>query len=123
MQDLSGKKLPNVPDVSYSFGMEFDLMNNENGLVQARLDYIYRGDFYLTVFNNDHELVQEFDFMNVDISFNSPDGKCSVDLYVQNGEDKDIITGAFVGSESNGGGYNLFFQEPMNGGLSIQYNF
>ena len=123
MQDLSGKKLPNVPDVSYSFGMEFDLMNNENGLVQARLDYIYRGDFYLTVFNNDHELVQEFDFMNVDISFNSPDGKWSVDLYVHNVEDKDIITGAFVGSESNGGGYNLFLQEPMNGGLSIQYNF
>ena len=38
-------------------------------------------------------------------------------------EDKDIVTGAFVGSASNGGGYNLYFQEPMNGGISIQYNF
>ena len=38
-------------------------------------------------------------------------------------EDKDIVTGAFVGSQSNGGGYNLYFQEPMNGGISIQYNF
>ena len=98
-------------------------MNNDNGLVQARLDYIYRGDFYLTVFNNDHELVEEFDFMNVDISFISPDGKWSVDLYVHNVEDKDIVTGAFVGSEANGGGNNLYLQEPMNGGISIQYNF
>ena len=123
IQDLSGRKLPNVPDVSYSFGMEFDLMNNANGLMQARLDYIYRGDFYLTVFNNDHELVQEFDFMNVDISFNSPDRKWSVDLYVHNIEDKDIITGAYVGTAQTGGANNLFLQEPMNGGISIQYNF
>ena len=104
-------------------GGEVDVMNNENGLITARLDYIYRGDFYLTVFNNSHELVDEFDFMNVDITYESPDGKWMVDLYVHNIEDKDIITGAFVGALANGGGYNLFMQEPMNGGISIQYNF
>ena len=123
IQDLSGRKLPGVPDVSFSLGGEVDLMNNDNGLLTARLDYIYRGDFYLTVFNNDHELVDEFDFMNFDLTFQSPDGKWMVDLYVHNIEDKDIVTGAFVGSAPNGGGYNLYFQEPMNGGISIQYNF
>ena len=123
IQDLSGRKLPGVPDVSFSLGGEVDLMNNDNGLLTARLDYIYRGDFYLTVFNNDHELVDEFDFMNFDLTYQSPDGTWMVDLYVHNIEDKDIVTGAFVGSQSNGGGYNLYFQEPMNGGISIQYNF
>ncbi len=123
IQDLSGRKLPGVPYLSFSLGGEVDLMNNENGLLTARLDYIYRGDFYLTVFNNDHELVDEFDFMNFDLTFQSPDGTWMVDLYVHNIEDKDIVTGAFVGSQSNGGGYNLYFQEPMNGGISIQYNF
>ena len=123
IQDLSGRKLAGVPDLSFSIGGEVDLMNNENGLLTARLDYIYRGDFYLTVFNNDHELVDEFDFMNVDITYQSPDGKWMVDLYVHNIEDKDIVTGAFVGSSQNGGGYNLYLQEPMNGGISIQYNF
>jgi hypothetical protein len=123
IQDLSGRKLPGVPDISFSLGGEVDVMNNDNGLITARLDYIYRGDFYLTVFNNSHELVNEFDFMNVDITYESPDGKWMVDLYVHNIEDKDIITGAFVGSQANGGGYNLFMQEPMNGGISIQYNF
>ena len=123
IQDLSGRKLPGVPDISFSMGAEVDVMNNENGLITARLDYIYRGDFYLTVFNNSHELVDEFDFMNVDITYESPDGKWMVDLYVHNIEDKDIITGAFVGALANGGGYNLFMQEPMNGGISIQYNF
>ena len=123
IQDLSGRKLPGVPDMSFSLGGEVDVMNNDNGLITARLDYIYRGDFYLTAFNNSHELVSEFDFMNVDITYQSPDGKWMVDLYVHNIEDKDIVTGAFVGSEANGGGYNLFFQEPMNGGISIQYNF
>jgi hypothetical protein len=123
IQDLSGRKLPGVPDLSFSLGGEVDLMNNENGMLTARLDYIYRGDFYLTVFNNDHELVDEFDFMNFDLTYQSPDGKWMVDLYVHNIEDKDIVTGGFVGSQSNGGGYNLYFQEPMNGGISIQYNF
>ena len=123
IQDLTGRKLPGVPDLSFSLGGEVDLMNNENGLLTARLDYIYRGDFYLTVFNNDHELVDEFDFMNFDLTYQSPDGKWMVDLYVHNIEDKDIVTGGFVGSQSNGGGYNLYFQEPMNGGISIQYNF
>ena len=123
IQDLTGRKLPNVPDMSFSIGGEVDLMNNDNGLLTARLDYIYRGDFYLTVFNNEHEQVAEFDFMNVDLTYKSPDGKWMVDFYVHNIEDKDIVTGAFIGSQSNGGGYNLFLQEPMNGGISIQYNF
>ena len=37
--------------------------------------------------------------MNVDITYESPDGKWMVDLYVHNIEDKDIITGAFVGAQ------------------------
>ena len=34
-----------------------------------------------------------------------------------------LVVGGFVGSAPNGGGYNLYMQEPMNGGISIQYNF
>ena len=123
IQDLSGRKLPSVPDMTFSLGYEADIVNDDRGIVTARLDYIYRSDFYLTVFNNPHELVDEFDFMNFDLTYMSPDGKWMVDFYVHNIEDKDIVTGAFVGSGSNGGGYNLYFQEPMNGGISIQYNF
>ena len=46
-----------------------------------------------------------------------------VDFYMHNIEDKEIVVGGFVGSAANGGGYNLYMQEPMNGGISIQYNF
>ena len=123
IQDLSGRSLPGVPELSYSMGYEYDLMNDENGLLTARLDYIYRGEFYLTVFENDHELINEFDFMNFDLTYRSPDGKWMVDFYMHNIEDKEIVVGGFVGSQSNGGGYNLYMQEPMNGGISIQYNF
>ena len=123
MQDLSGRSLPAVPELSFSAGYEYDLMNNENGLLTARLDYIYRGEFYLTVFENDHELINDFDFMNFDLTYRSPDGRWMVDLYMHNIEDKEIVVGGFVGSQSNGGGYNLYMQEPMNGGISIQYNF
>ena len=123
MQDLSGKSLPAVPEVSFSAGYEVDLMNAENGLLTARLDYIYRGEFYLSVFENDHELINDFDFMNFDLTYRSPDGRWMVDLYMHNIEDKEIVVGGFVGSQSNGGGYNLYMQEPMNGGISIQYNF
>ena len=123
IQDLSGRSLPGVPELSYSMGYEYDLMNDENGLLTARLDYIYRGEFYLTVFENDHELINEFDFMNFDLTYRSPDGKWMVDFYMHNIEDKEIVVGGFVGSAANGGGYNLYMQEPMNGGISIQYNF
>ncbi len=123
MQDLSGRSLPAVPEVSYSIGGEVDFINDERGMLTARLDYIYRGDIYLSVFNNPHEFVDGFDFMNFDLSFTTPDGKWGVDLYVHNLEDKEVITGGFVGSVQNGGGFNLFMQEPMNGGISIIYNF
>ena len=83
----------------------------------------YICDIYLSVFNNPHEFVDGFDFMNFDLSFTTPDGKWGVDLYVHNLEDKEVITGGFVGSVQNGGGFNLFMQEPMNGGISIIYNF
>ena len=123
MQDLSGRTLPGVPEISYSMGAEVDFINDERGMLTARLDYIYRGDFYLTVFNNEHEYVEGFDFMNFDLSYTTPDGKWGFDVYVHNLEDKEVITGGFVGSPSNGGGYNLYMQEPMNGGISIIYNF
>ena len=123
MQDLSGRSLPGVPELSYSLGGEVDLVNDERGMLTARLDYIFRDSIYLTVFNNPHEFVDGFDFMNFDLSYTTPDGKWGVDLYVHNLEDKEVITGGFVGSASNGGGYNLYMQEPMNGGISIIYNF
>jgi len=123
MQDLSGRSLPGVPEVSYSVGYETDLVNDERGLLTARLDYNYRGEYYATVFNNSHELVNGFSFTNFDMSYTSPSGKWALDFFIHNLEDKDVLTGAFVGSSGNGGGYNLYFQEPMNGGFSIIYNF
>ena len=123
MQDLSGKSLAGVPELSYSVGYEMDLMNDERGLLSARVDYIYRGEFYLSVFNNSHELVDGFNFSNFDLSYTAPSGKWSLDFYIHNLEDKEIVVGGFVGSASNGGGYNLYMQEPMNGGISLIYNF
>jgi hypothetical protein len=123
MQDVSGRSLPAVHELSLSAGYEYDLMNNENGLLPARLDYIYRGELYLTVFENDHELINDLDFMNFDVTYRSPDGRWMVDFYMHNIEDKEIVVGGLVGFQSNGGGYTLYMQEPMNGGISIQYNF
>ena len=121
--DLAGKPLPGVPEVTYSAGAEFDLMNNDNGLITARVDYNYRDGMYLDVFQNSHARVDSFSFVNFDLSYNPPSGNWGVDFYIHNLEDKDVVTGGFVGASSNGGGYNLYFQEPMTGGISIIYNF
>ena len=40
--------------ITYSAGAEFDLMNNDNGLITARVDYNYRDGMYLDVFQNSH---------------------------------------------------------------------
>ena len=48
----------------------------------------------------------------------SASGKWAVDFFIHNIEDKEILTGGFVGASSNGGGYNVWYMEPMNGGLS-----
>ena len=100
-----------------------DLMNNVSGLVTARVDYIYRDGFFLDVFQNSHSEVESFSFVNVDLSYTPPSGNWGIEFYMHNIEDKDVVVGGFVGASSNGGGYNLFFQEPMTGGLSIIYNF
>ena len=86
-------------------------------------DYAYRSEYYLTPFNNSHERVDGFNFTNVDLSWTSASGKWAVDFYVHNLEDKEIKVGGFVGSSSNGGNTNVWYMEPMNGGLSIIYNF
>ncbi|MBA4730271.1 MAG: TonB-dependent receptor plug domain-containing protein [SAR86 cluster bacterium] len=123
LQDLAGLPLPGAPELSYTLGAEMDLMNNDNGLVTARVDYIYRDGFFLDVFQNSHAEVESFSFVNVDLSYTPPSANWGIEFYMHNIEDKDVVVGGFVGASSNGGGYNLYFQEPMTGGLSIIYNF
>jgi outer membrane receptor protein involved in Fe transport len=123
LQDLTGKRLPGVPEVTYSISGEFDLINNSSGRLTLAADYAYRSEFYLTPFNNSHERVDGFNFTNVDLSWTSASGTWAVDFYVHNIEDKEIKVGGFVGASSNGGNTNVWYMEPMNGGLSIIYNF
>ena len=47
MQDLSGRTLPGVMNF-IPMGAEVDFINDERGILTARLDYICRNDFYLT---------------------------------------------------------------------------
>ena len=45
-------------------------------------------------------LINDFDFMNFDLTYRTPDGRWMVDFYLHNIEDKEIVVGGFVGSQS-----------------------
>jgi iron complex outermembrane receptor protein len=121
--DLSGNRLPQVPETTAQLSTEFDLVNNDDGLLTFNVDYIYRGDFYLTPFNNEFQRIPEFSFVNAGLRFDSSDGRWGLDVYLHNLEDKDVPMGGFPSTGANGGNINVYYMEPMNGGISLRYNF
>lgn len=122
-ENLSGNRLHQVPELTSQLSAEFDLVNNDAGLLTFNADYIYRGDHYLTPFNNEFQRIPEFSFTNVGLRFDSSDGRWGLDFYLHNIEDKDVAMGGFPSTEANGGNTNVFYMEPMNGGISLRYNF
>lgn len=122
--DLDGNELPNTPEhaISFSAAYTWDL-EALAGAVTLRWDYYWQGDSYAREFNTVGDEIDSWDQHNMQLQYQSNDGKWSGKLFVRNLNDDDNVTGHYLTSDTSGFYRNYFLTEPRIYGLSVRYGF
>ena len=120
--DVSGNKLPQSPELSYSIGLNKDFMG-ENGTTRARLVYRYMSEREGTVYNQPHLQVPEHKFFDATVTYRPNDGNWFVRLEAKNLADDRYIGSWYLASGLQGGNKFATVTDPLTWGVAFGTSF
>ena len=120
--DVSGNKLPQSPELSYSIGLNKDFAG-ENGKTRARLVYRYMSEREGTVYNQPHLQVPEHKFYDATVTYRPNDGNWFVRLEAKNLADDRYIGSWYLASGLQGGNKFATLTDPLTWGVAFGSNF
>ena len=120
--DVSGNKLPQSPELSYSIGLNQDFIG-ENGITRARLVYRYMDEREGTVYNEPHLRMPEHKFFDASVTYRPNDGDWFVRLEAKNLADDRYIGSWYLSSGLQGGNKFATVTEPRTWGVSFGTTF
>ncbi|MFM6854844.1 MAG: TonB-dependent receptor [Sphingopyxis sp.] len=118
--DISGNELPNAPGLTLTAGLEQDVRVG-NGDLTARLDGKYSSSFYYSVFNTADTQSPSSFLANASLSYDPDNAPWSVQVYVRNIFDEDVLSYAARNFVANINGYQ--FQPPRTYGVRASVQF
>lgn len=121
---LAGNELQNASNVTVSLGAQYT-HRFEGGLsLTGRADYYWQSAYWLRIFNDPRtDEVASWDVINLQVTLNGPEERWFVRAFVQNLENDDNVTGAFVTDAATGLFTNIFLAEPRRYGVMAGFNF
>jgi iron complex outermembrane receptor protein len=120
--DVSGNKLPQSPELSYSIGLNKDFIA-KNGTTRARLVYRYMSEREGTVYNQPHLQVPEHKFFDATVTYRPNDGNWFVRLEAKNLADDRYIGSWYLASGLQGGNKFATLTDPLTWGVAFGSNF
>jgi outer membrane receptor protein involved in Fe transport len=120
--DVSGNKLPQSPELSYSIGLNKDFVG-ENGNARARIVYRYMSEREGTVYNQPHLQVPEHKFIDATVTYRPNDGNWFVRLEAKNLGDDRYIGSWYLASGLQGGNKFATVTDPRMWGLTFGTTF
>ena len=120
--DVSGNKLPQSPELSYSIGLNQDFIG-ENGITTARLVYRYMDEREGTVYNQPHLRMPEHKFFDATVTYRPNNGNWFVKLEAKNLADDRYIGSWYNASGLQGGNKFATVTEPRTWGLAFGTSF
>jgi hypothetical protein len=123
MKNLSGKKLPNMPPFTLSFGSQYSMPVSADWVGTLRGDFYWQGNTEARVFNDkSYDSIHGYSNLNLSLIFDNSDGWQAM-FYVKNVFDVTAITGDFLNSDDTGLSTNVFLTDPRLFGVRITKNF
>ncbi|WP_341198055.1 TonB-dependent receptor [Hyphomonas chukchiensis] len=121
-KDVDGKKLPGAPDMTLNLAAEytFQSVRNSNWDLTIRSDYYYQADSYARIFNTAHDELDNWSNVNLSIILNNSESGWGVEAFAKNLTDEEVITGSYVGDDSQGIFTNIFLTEPALYGITVK---
>ena len=120
--DVSGNKLPQSPELSYSIGLNKDFVG-VNGNTRARIVYRYMSEREGTVYNQPHLQVPEHKFIDATVTYRPNDGNWFVRLEAKNLGDDRYIGSWYLASGLQGGNKFATVTDPRMLGLTFGTSF
>lgn len=95
--DLSGREFPKAPDVSLNLGVEPYIFHFGDGAtLTPRINFHYESDFKLLVFENPQNFQDDFTRTDFRLTYASADSRWSLEAWVRNIEDDDVLAAQFT---------------------------
>ncbi len=120
--DVSGNKLPQSPELSYSIGLNQDFIG-ENGTTTARLTYRFMDEREGTVYNQPHLKMPEHKFFDATVTYRPNNGNWYVKLEAKNLANDRYIGSWYLASGLQGGNKFATVTEPRTWGLAFGTSF
>ncbi|MGQ9425573.1 TonB-dependent receptor [Gilvimarinus sp. F26214L] len=121
-QDLTGNELPNSPELSAALGLQYNF--NVGGWDSAlRVDYSWKDDSYVSVFNGENYELESWDNANLSLNMANFDMGLDVQLFVKNVFDDDTVVNYGTASDGVGLTRGVTLLDPRLWGAALTYNF
>jgi outer membrane receptor protein involved in Fe transport len=120
--DVSGNKLPQSPDLSYSLGLNKDFTTS-NGIVSSRLAFRYMGEREGTVYNEAQTRVPEHKYWDASVTFRPNDGNWFVKFEGKNLNDDKYVGSWYMASGLQGGAKFATITDPRTWSIGFGTTF
>ena len=120
--DVSGNKLPQSPELSYSLGLNKDFATS-NGIASARMVYRYMGEREGDVYNQDTTRVGEHKFWDLSVTYRPNDANWYLKLEAKNLADDKYVGSWYAASGLQGGAKFATITDPRTWGLAFGTTF
>ena len=118
--DLDGKELPNAPRHTIKLGLSHTWNVATSALLTLRWDYYWQSESYAREFNTVGDEIDSWGQHNFSLIYESG-GNWSARAWVRNVQDKEIVTGKYLTTDTSGFFRNYFLTEPRIYGVSVRF--
>ncbi|MBI1251875.1 MAG: TonB-dependent receptor plug domain-containing protein [Alphaproteobacteria bacterium] len=121
--DLDGNSLPNTPEYTVSFGMQYTFNLGGGWTATPRGDVYYQADSFARIFNGPNDELDSYTIGNAQVRFEHEDNGWYGSIFVKNVSDEDVITDLYLTDQSSGLFSNAFLLEPRTYGVTLGKRF
>ena len=118
--NLDGNELPNAPRHTIKLGLSHTWNMGAAALVTLRWDYYWQSESYAREFNTVGDEIDSWSQHNLSLIYESG-GNWSARAWVRNLQDKEIVTGKYLTTDTSGFFRNYFLTEPRIYGVSVRF--
>lgn len=120
--DLGGNNLPNSPDWTISLGAQYTWsMGDWDATIRA--DYYRQTESFSRIYNAPTDKLDSWDNANMTFTVANSAMGLSLEAYVKNLTDEEVLTDTYLTDDSSGLFRNGFYGEPRTYGVSITKSF
>ena len=118
--NLDGNELPNAPRHTIKLGLSHSWNVGSSALVTLRWDYYWQSESYAREFNTVGDKIDSWSQHNLSLIYESG-GNWSARAWVRNVQNKEIVTGKYLTTDTSGFFRNYFLTEPRIYGVSVRF--